>query len=256
MAAAVGRSTPASADVGRTLRRSLAAFAAAVTAAALLAAVIAPPDAVQGQWQRLMYVHVPAAWVAYAAFFVVLVASLLHLRRGSRDSDRFARAAAEIGVVCTAITLLAGSVWGHAVWGVWWAWDPRLVSTALMFTVYLAYLGLRGLAGPAPVVRLRAAVFGVIGFVVVPVVHFSVVWWRSLHQTATVLGPPTQAPPLDPRMAVALALAVLAATAVALVVLVVRVDALRRADLRAAARLWPAQRPAKEQLAVPAPDRG
>ena len=195
-----------------------------------------------------MYLHVPAAWVSYLAFSVVLVGSLVHLRRRSRDSDRFARAAAEIGVVCTAVTLVAGSVWGHAVWGVWWAWDPRLVSTALMLVVYVAYLGLRGLDGPAPVVRRRAAVLGVAGFAIVPVVHFSVVWWRSLHQTATVFGSPTQAPPLDPRMAVALALSVVAATVVALVFLVRRVDELRRATSRR--RLGSGPRSAPSRAAV------
>lgn len=184
---------------------------------ALGAAVAAPTDVVQGDWQRLMYVHVPAAWTAYLMFAVVLVASVLRLRGGSRRCDRCAQAAAEIGVVATALALLSGSVWGHAVWGVWWTWDARLVSTALMLVVYVGYLGLLGADDRTAAVARRAAWAGLLGFAIVPVVHFSVVWWRTLHQGPTVLAPPSQGvPPIDPRMAVALALAVVAATALAL----------------------------------------
>lgn len=209
-------------------RYQLLAVAAVMVASAAVAAVAAPEDAVQGQWQRLMYVHVPAAWTAYLAFAGVLAASVKRLRAKESAQrvryDRWAQAASEVGVVSTAVALVSGSVWGHGVWGVWWAWDPRLVSTALMLVVYVAHLG--ALAANAR----RAAWLGIASFAVVPLVHFSVVWWQSLHQAATVLGPPREVPPIDPRMAVALALAVVAGSAVALCAVSARVRAIARTE--------------------------
>ena len=99
--------------------------------AMLLALVIAPPDALQGNAQRLMYVHVPAAWTAYLAFIVVALASLRYLRARTARSDALARTAAEVGVVCTGLTLVSGSVWGALTWGGWWIWDARVTTTAL-----------------------------------------------------------------------------------------------------------------------------
>lgn len=204
----------------------------AVTAVTALAAVAtglaAPPDAVQGQWMRLMYLHVPAAWLAYLAFAVVACAGVAHLRTRSRASDRWAQAAAEVGVCATALTLVTGSVWGHAVWGVWWAWDARLVSTAAMLLVYTAVLAVRALDPTAPRQRTGAAVAGVAALAVVPVVHFSVVWWSTLHQRPTIMTSPGQAHPIDPRMALALSLAVVAASGLGLVVMALRVERLAR----------------------------
>lgn len=204
----------------------LLAGSGTVAGSALLAVIMAPPDAVQGQWQRLMYVHVPAAWLAYLCFAGVLAASCVQLRRpSSRLVARWGRAAAEVGVTATGITLVAGSIWGHAVWGVWWAWDARLVSTAVMFLIYLAYLALRWTDGGSPG---RAATWvGLGGFAIIPVVHFSVVWFTTLHQQATLLAPPTKAPPIDPRMAVALGLSVLAFTAFGLLALTLRMGFVR-----------------------------
>lgn len=221
---------PAGAQESAAIRATLAplcAFAGAVALSAMVAGILAPPDAVQGNWQRLMYVHVPAAWTAYLAFGGVLTASVYSLRRPARaeTARRWSRAAAEVGVACTALTLVSGSVWGHAVWGVWWTWDARLVSTAMLLAVYLAYLGLDSVAGSAAgasVSYRRAAWVGIGGFALVPVVHFSVVWWTTLHQQATLLAPPTRVPPIDPRMAVALALSVLAASILGFVAVLAR----------------------------------
>ncbi|MGR6320224.1 cytochrome c biogenesis protein CcsA [Micromonospora soli] len=236
---------------GAAARRTLAWLAGGLAAAAALAGGwLAPPDQVQGQAQRLMYLHVPAAWVAYAAFGVVLAASLAYLIGGDPRWDRFARAGAEIGVVLTAAAIGTGSLWGHLVWGTWWAWDPRLVSTALLLLAYAGYLALRRALGEwtgarddaDPRVARPAAIIGVAGFLLVPVVHFSVVWWRSLHQQATVLAP--QRPPIDPRLGVALLLAVAAATLAALCVLLHRVVRLERGSATAAspaARRLPAR---------------
>lgn len=216
-------------------RRTMAWAAGGLAAAATVAGGwLAPPDELQGDAQRLMYLHVPAAWVAYAAFAVVLAASGAYLIGGDLRWDRFARAAAELGVVLTAAAIGTGSVWGHLVWGTWWAWDPRLVSTALLLLAYAGYLALRRTlaerrdardGGDHRVAR-PAAVVGVVGFLLVPVVHFSVVWWRSLHQQATVLAP--HRPPIDPRMATALLLAVAAATLAAFCLLLHRVMHLER----------------------------
>ena len=176
------------------------------------ALVLAPPERVQGQAQRLMYLHVPSAWTAFAAFGVVSVASAWVLLRGSRRADAVARAAAELGVAMTALTLAEGSIWGHAAWGVWWAWDPRLVTTAFLLLGYVGYLALRALPGDEARVRRRAAVAGLVLVVQVPVVHFSVLWWRTLHQPPTLLQPDLP-PPIAPMMLLTLLLAVAAFTA-------------------------------------------
>jgi heme exporter protein C len=160
---------------------------ATVVGSATLSLVVAPPDAVQGEVQRLMYVHVPAAWLAYLSFFVVFVSSVAYLRTRRIRWDRMAAASAEIGVLFTALTIALGALWGKPIWGTWWTWDPRLTTTAMLLLVYLAYLAVRRVVDN-PSRRARwAAVIGIVGFVDVPIVHLSVVWWRSLHQQATLL---------------------------------------------------------------------
>jgi heme exporter protein C len=196
-------------------RRGVGWCAAGLGTAGVLAAVtVAPPDAVQGQAQRLMYLHVPSAWAAYVAFFAVLVSSGAYLVWADPRWDRAARAAAEIGLGCTVVTFAAGTVWGRFTWGVWWAWDPRIVSTIAMFLVYAAQLSLRWASGDPGRGARWAARLGAAGFVVVPLVHFSVVWWRSLHQQATILAP-NVAPPINGLMLTTLLLCVAAATATA-----------------------------------------
>ncbi len=155
----------------------------------------APPDRVQSDAQRLMYLHVPAAWIAYLAFGVTAVASALYLwpRTRSLVWDRLAGASAELGVLFTGLTLVLGSLWGRPVWGVWWAWDARLVTTAVLFFLYVGYLALRRVPA-APAARAkRCAIAALVAFVDVPIVHFSVTWWRTLHQQATVFDPELKA---------------------------------------------------------------
>jgi heme exporter protein C len=180
-------------------------------AALMVGLTIAPPDAVQGDAARLLYLHVPAAWTAYLAFAAVLIASVQYLRTGKYRWDRYAGVAAEIGVAMTALTIAVGSVWGRAVWGLWWTWDPRLVTTALLLLIYAGYLTLRRVGESAVPRARRAAWLGIGGSLMMPVVHFSVVWWRSLHQPATLLAP-SVSPPIDSVMATALALSVCAFT--------------------------------------------
>ena len=166
--------------------------AAALTTSVLaltLALVVAPTDAFQGESQRLMYVHVPAAWTAYLSFAVVAGASALYLIRRDLRHDRVAQAAAELGVGLTALAIVLGSLWARPTWGTWWTWDPRLVTTVVLLLVYLGYLGVRGLSTDPEVNARRSAVIGLLALVNVPLVHFSVVWWRTLHQPPSVLRP-------------------------------------------------------------------
>jgi heme exporter protein C len=135
-----------------------------------------------GDVQRLMYVHVPTAWLAFLAFLLVFVMSVLYLIQRDPRWDRVAASSAEIGVVFTALTLALGMMWGKPTWGVWWTWDPRLTTTAILLAIYVGYLAIRGFADD-PEKRARwAAVVGIIGFANVPIVYLSVVWWRTLHQ--------------------------------------------------------------------------
>ena len=149
----------------------------------------APREAVQGNVQSIMYVHVPAVLTAYLAFALVLVGSIGYLASARPGWDRLAASAAELGVLFTGITIASGSIWGKPTWGTWWTWDARLTSTAILFLVYVGYLLLRAMVDE-PERRARfAAVVGIVGAANIPIVHFSVKWWRALHQPSTILGP-------------------------------------------------------------------
>lgn len=163
----------------------------ALVVLAVFGLFVAPPDAVQSDAQRLMYLHVPSAWIAYLAFGITALASALYLWRRTRSPvwDRLAGASAELGVLFTALTLVEGSLWGRPVWGVWWAWDARLVTTAVLFFLYVGYLALRRVPAPLDARAKRCAIAALVAFVDVPIVHFSVDWWRTLHQQATVFTP-------------------------------------------------------------------
>ncbi|MCL6641276.1 MAG: cytochrome c biogenesis protein CcsA [Candidatus Rokubacteria bacterium] len=158
---------------------------------AVLALVVVPPDAVQRDAQRLMYVHVPTAWLAYLAFFVTAVASVLWLwpRTRAPHWDLLAGSSAEVGVVFTGLTLALGSLWGRPIWGTWWEWDARLTTTLVLFFLYVGYLALRRTGATADERGKRCAIAALIAFADVPVVHFSVTWWETLHQDATVFNP-------------------------------------------------------------------
>jgi heme exporter protein C len=144
--------------------------------------VVVPADAAQGNVQRLMYVHVPAAWLAFLAFFVVFVMSVLYLIQRDERWDRVAASSAEIGVVFTVVTLLLGMMWGKPTWGVFWTWDPRLTTTAILLAIYVGYGALRSFAEDGEKRARWSAIVGVIGFANVPIVYMSVTWWRTLHQ--------------------------------------------------------------------------
>ncbi|MDV6011856.1 cytochrome c biogenesis protein CcsA [Haloechinothrix sp. LS1_15] len=214
------------------VRTALPIAAAVAVATGVTAAMLAPADQLQGDLQRLMYVHVPAAWTAYLSFAVTLVASIGWLWRRKPGFDRVAASSAEVGVFFTALAIALGSIWGKPVWGVWWTWDPRLITTALMLFVYLGYLALRRATLDPDARARRAAVFGVVAFVQVPIVHMSVEWWRTLHQPATVLQPGQ--PSIDTPMLITLLINVVAFMLIYAVLLRLRLGIAAMDDQRAA----------------------
>ena len=132
----------------------------------------------------MLALHPPIAWTAYVAFGITAAASILYLVPRTRRPrfDAIAHASAELGVLFTGLTLVTGSLWGRPTWGVWWTWDARLTTTALMFVIYLGYLAQRSVTDDPPARALRSAFIGTMAVIVVPVNHMAVEWWRTLHQ--------------------------------------------------------------------------
>jgi len=160
-----------------------------VIAVALGFAFLTPPEVNQGNVARLFYLHVPAVSVAYLAFATTLVGSAGYLVTRKMGFDHLAVASAEVGVVFTGVAIVTGMVWAKPTWGVYWTWSARLTLTAIMLFVYVGYLALRrAIENPTARAR-RSAVFGMLSVVQIPVVHFSVVWWRDIHQLGTVANP-------------------------------------------------------------------
>jgi heme exporter protein C len=175
----------------RTTRVLGVAALLASAATAYIGLVVSPPDVVQGQLVRLIYVHPAAATACYAGFILCGLASVAWLwpRTRSPRWDRLAGASAEVGVLFCVITLVTGSIWGRGSWGVWWTWDARLTLTALLLALFLGYLALRRTAGD-PTSRARRCAIAALCFCPVVVIdHYATSWWRTLHQPSTLLGP-------------------------------------------------------------------
>jgi heme exporter protein C len=153
-------------------------FAGAQATALLLSA----PDRDMGHLQKIMYVHVPSAWVSMVAFLLVFICSVLFLLKREMKYDLVAASAAEVGVILTALTLALGSIWGRPTWGIWWTWDPRLTTTAILLLIYVGYLALRSFTEDEDRRARWAAAVGILGFMNVPIVYMSVRWWRTIHQ--------------------------------------------------------------------------
>lgn len=150
---------------------------------------VTPPDLHLGQSVRLLYIHPATAWVAlYLCFGLTTVASFLYLIPRTRKTffDRLACASAESGIMFLLLTTVVGSIWGHITWGVWWTWDARLTSTALLAVLYMGYVAVRQIPGNLETQRKRSAVFALFAALDLPVVHYSVDWWNTLHQRASV----------------------------------------------------------------------
>jgi heme exporter protein C len=173
----------------------VAATAIATVVTVAMIAFYAPTDRVQGVVQRIFYIHVPLAWVAYLAFFVVLVASAVYLVTRDRRWDAIARSSVEIGVLFTTLFLIVGSLWAKPIWNTWWTWDARLTTTLILWFTYVSYIMLRAYT-PDPERGARfGAILGILGFLDVPIVHFSVQWWRTLHPEPVAARSDPQLPP-------------------------------------------------------------
>jgi heme exporter protein C len=151
---------------------------------------VAPREVLQGNVQRIMYLHVPSAFIGeYLAFGVLLLASVGYLATRSEAVDRVAHASAEVGVLFLAVTIVSGSIWGKPTWGTWWTWDARLTTVTILFVIGVGYLLLRGMIEDGERAARYAAVVGIVAALNVPLVHFSVYWWRTLHQPPSLLKP-------------------------------------------------------------------
>lgn len=183
-------SAPARASTSSRATRALGGLSLVGLAVLLGYALLwSPPDVVQGDAVRIMYVHVPTAIVAFTACGITTVASGMWLRRRSEGWWVLGGASAEVGMVFTAVCLATGSIWGRTTWGTYWDWDPRITSTTLLFILLVGYLALRQVdneAGDAAQRGTRGAIVGLLLFPNVMIVHYSVDWWRSLHQKATI----------------------------------------------------------------------
>jgi len=167
--------------------RVLMSLAAVAVGIGLWFALTAPPDALQGEYARLLGIHPPSMWVAFLAFGVTAFGSIMWLIKKTDRWDRLASASVEVGVIFTAVGLFTGMVWGQAVWGTPWDWqDPRLMSTLVMFFVYIGYIALRNAIDDPTVRARRSAILGAIAVIQVPLVYFSVNLFRTLHQTQSI----------------------------------------------------------------------
>lgn len=179
-----------------------------------------PTEANQGVVQRIFYMHVPAAWVAFMAFGIVAFASAVYLWLGDERADMAAVAAAEGGMVFTAIVLLTGPLWGKIAWGTYWTWEPRLTLTLLLFFIYLGYFMVRSATENPEKGKRFAAVVGIVGALDIPLIHVSVLWFRSLHPQPVVLK--AEGPSLHPDMLATLLTGLLAFTVLFAGVMILR----------------------------------
>lgn len=185
--------------MGKLLKYGLPAVALVMLAAgAYIGLVWAPPDREMGDVQRIMYVHVPAVWMALLCTTLNLGACLAYLFKTSWKADSLAEASAEVGVLFGVIGVSLGAIWGRPTWGVYWTWDPRLTTAAIMLVAYAGYLALRKLVEDPDRRATWSAVVGIIAYVDIPIVYFSVRWWKGLHQIQS--SPKT----VDPDMVFAL----------------------------------------------------
>lgn len=160
-----------------------------LTVAAIVAVVVTyirtifftPPEAIQGPAQKILYIHAPAAWVAFMAFGLVALASALYLWLREERLDRIAESSAEVGVVFTTVVVTTGPLWGKPIWGAYWTWDARLTLTLFLWFIYVAYLVLRGALDDREVRARYSAVLGILGALLIPFIHLSVYLFRTLH---------------------------------------------------------------------------
>src|SRR3989338_5199037 len=154
---------------------------ALMLASLYLVFVWVPTERMMGIVQRVFYLMVPAGWLALLSFLVVFVGSILYLAKRQERWDILARSSAEIGIVCTTLALIVGSIWAKPIWGVWWSWEPRLTATLVLWLVYLAYFLVRSFATEESRGARFAAVVGIAGFIDIPIVALATTLWRGMH---------------------------------------------------------------------------
>ena len=159
-----------------------------VIAAAYASFFIAPTERTMGDIQRIFYFHVGSAWAAMDAFFVCFIANLLYVWKRQQKYDSLAVSCAEVGLVLTTVVLITGPIWAKPVWGIYWTWDARLTSTFVLWLLYISYLLLRSLIEEADRRALLSALFGIFAFIDVPLVFFSIRWWRTQHPAPVIMG--------------------------------------------------------------------
>lgn len=192
----------------------------------------APTEKVMGVVQKIFFIHVPIAWIAFLAFFVTFVFSILFLIKRKRIYDTYAYVSAEIGVVFTSLVLLTGMLWGRSSWNSWWSWEPRLTTSLILWFIYLAYVMIRQMDGVWEKKARLSAVFGIIGFVDVPIVFMAIRWWESkFHPVVFGEGASQSGGGIEPEMLVAL-LAMIAFTTILYSFLLVRGVSLEKMKIK------------------------
>ena len=157
--------------------------------------IYVPTEEAMGIIQRIFYFHVPIAWVAFLAFFIVFIGSIMYLWKRQSKWDIIASSSAEIGMVFTTLVLITGSIWAKPIWGVWWVWEPRLTTALILWFIYAAYLLVRSYASDESRGARFAAVVGLIGFIDAPIVALTITLWRTQH-TGPVIFEGGLAPPM------------------------------------------------------------
>jgi heme exporter protein C len=193
---------------------SISAFvpvAALTMIVALWAALIyAPTERIEGDMQRMFYLHVPAAFTMFLAYGIMTLASVIYLVRREDRWDEAAAAAASVATLFGTVVLLTGPVWAKPIWGTWWTWDARLTSTLVLWLILIAYQMLRQYGGSPEQVARYCAVLAVIGFADLPIIHYSVKWWRTMHPDPKIMTEGSIGQGLAPSMLLAFALGMLA----------------------------------------------
>jgi heme exporter protein C len=206
----------------------ITAFLFAVSIYAIF--IYVPTERTEGLVQRIMYLHLPSAWIAFLAFFIVFLSSILFLWRQERDWDIYAHASAEVGVMFCSLVLITGPIWARPIWGTWWVWDARLTSTLVLWLIYVAYLMLRMHADAGSARAKYAAVVGIAGFLDIPIIHFSVLWWRTFHPQPKMISPQGLGAGMDNPMMITLLISLSAFTLLYFLLMGLRVDLERMKD--------------------------
>lgn len=197
----------------------LALLYPAMLLALYCAFIFAPREKEMGEVQRIFYFHLSAAWLCMLAFLILFVFSIVYLATGKRKYDVWASSSAEIGVIFATLVLITGPLWAKPVWNTWWTWDPRLTTFLILWLIYVSYLLLRSNMAESDKKYKISAVFGIIGFIDVPIVFMSIRWWRTIHPVVIT----SSSMNLDPAMKTALFVALAAFTLFFVVLLDLRV---------------------------------